>query len=480
MLSFERAGSYGPVVVFLHWLGGGAQSWEQVSRGLAGRGVQCLALDLPGFGDSANIAGFPKASMVQQVADTVRVLRREPGLSGQPWFLAGHSMGGAVAMLLARRALDGEAGLEDLKGLLLVSPSTPGPEPMTDDRRQQAIQSLGRSTGSDKDDRKQAGKFLDDNTGRVALLPDVRERAIDTMLGMNRTAFRLWMESGSREDIRSPIGQLALPTIVFAGSEDAALGPDAQRNQTLPALPGAELVTLEGAGHLAPLERPGELIELFTTFLTRNGAVLRTAEQTPGPQTAAVMHSDHTSPITLNVMETRLHAAEDWNYQPQVFSAAEFHTLRSLAEAVVPAAGFDLAAAVDRQLHEGNGDGWRFAHLPEDAEAWKQGLRSLDLAAQRSHKVSFLALNGPLQHDLLADAHAGKLGRGVLGVLQISDSYDAYTPDQMKLWFQDVRAEFTRHYIADPRTMDRIGYTGFADDWGFTQIQLGQQERFER
>ena len=57
----------------------------------------------------------------------------------------GHSMSGKVSMVLARRAQDAgyatvladpqSAGL-GLRGLVLVAPSPPSPEPMTDEKRQ--------------------------------------------------------------------------------------------------------------------------------------------------------------------------------------------------------------------------------------------------------------------------------------------------------------------------------------------------------
>lgn len=179
-------------------------------------------------------------------------------------------------------------------------------------------------------------------------------------------------------------------------------------------------------------------------------------------------------------MEARLARSENWKAAPKVFSFAEFRTLRALAQAIVPNAGFDLAACIDSQLHENKGDGWRYASLPGDQEAWHRGLFSLDTAARQAHGVSFLALYPDQQHTLLHQAGQGKLGKGLLGRLHLSDAADAFTADEMKTWFGDVRAEFTRHYMGDPRIMDRIGYTGFADDHGFTQIELGQQERFER
>ncbi len=474
----------GPLLVMLHWLGGGAQTWTEVSHGLAARGVRCAALDLPGFGDAASISGLSVSAMAEQVIETIRSLR--DGLTAgnhaqdSPWFLAGHSMGGKISAIVARRALAGETGLEGLRGLLLVSPSPPTPEPMSDGKRSEMLASLGERTGDDARDRKNAAKFVDENTGELLLPDNVRNRAIDGVLGMNRTAFRHWLESGSNEDWGSTVGQLQLPALVFAGTEDGALGPDAQRKTTLTHLPQGTLVTLVAAGHLAPLERPGELIERFTQFIAATGASLLTPEQAPARSFETLLGSEHVSPRTRGVMQQRLDAARDWNHVPTVFSAAEFLTLRALAGRVVPEAGFDVAARLDVLLGEAKGDGWRFAVLPPDVEAWHKGLHSLDLAAQRTHGVRFLALFPGEQDELLTDAAAGKLGRGMLGALHVGDAADAYPALEMQRWFSDVRSECTRLYVGDPRTMQRIGYTGFADDLGFTQITVGATEEFER
>jgi hypothetical protein len=39
---------------------------------------------------------------------------------------------------------------------------------------------------------------------------------------------------------------------------------------------------------------------------------------------------------------------------------------------------------------------------------------------------------------------------------------DRLAPDQMALWFQDVRAEIVRQWMASPAAMAAIGYDGFA------------------
>lgn len=477
----KRDGERGPLLVMLHWLGGGAQTWTEVIEGLAPRGVRCAALDFPGFGHASGIAGYDVSAMSDAVAETVKKLRADLGEHGSvPWFLAGHSMGGKVTGVVARRALRGEAGLEGLRGLVLVSASPPGPEPMSDSKRADMLASLGETAADAAKDRKHAEKFVDDNTGKLALLPEVRERAIQGVLGMNRTAFRRWLELGSNEDWRGTVGQIALPALLFAGTEDGALGPKAQRDLTLPYYPQGELVTLENAGHLAPLERPGELVERLTQFIAGTGITLTVEAAKPGSKFENLLHSDHVSPHTRDVMETRLGGAENWNHQSEVFSAAEFRTLRTLAQRLAPDAGFDLAASVDAEIAKGAGDGWRYAALPPDTEAWHRGLLSLDHAARRMHGVSFIALQPKMQDDILQQASDGKLGKGLLGTLHVGGAADAFSADEMRLWFEEVRGIYVRFYVGDPRTMERMGYTGFADDLGFTQIKLGQQEEFER
>jgi hypothetical protein len=350
---------------------------------------------------------------------------------------------------------------------------------MLDTRRAEMLATFGESSGDPKKDRSNATSWVDHNTGKLPLPAAVRDRAIDGVLAINRTAIRAWLETASREDWADRVGTLLLPALVFTGSEETNLGADAQRKHTLPHLPQAQSVTLDLAKHLVPLERPGEVVEHITQFIARIGLTLATPISS-ATATETLMHSEHTSPKTLEIMQARLEVSQDWNHRPILFSPAEQRTLRALAGRIVPHAGFDLAACVEHFLAHCKGDGWRFAVLPPDTEAWHRGILSLDLAAHRAHGVRFLSLSPDAQDDLLHQASDGKLGRGLLGTLNIGDDADAYTAEQMRVWMQDVRSEFTRHYMGDPRTMDRIRYTGFADDLGFTQIEIGQTEEFER
>jgi hypothetical protein len=193
------------------------------------------------------------------------------------------------------------------------------------------------------------------------------------------------------------------------------------------------------------------------------------------PAFAALLKGPRTSPQTRAVLHRRLSAPAP--ITTGVIPADQLPLLRALVACIIPTPGFDLTARLAASLVSGPGDGWRFDALPADAEAWRTGLASLDAAAHSAFNLGFVSLYPDQQHALLQRALDGDLGgRGLLGSLGVGDSAALFTDRQMQQWFEDVRTALARLYAADPRTLDRIGFTGFADEEGFSHIQLGQPE----
>ena len=471
MLRFEQVGNLGPLVVMVHWLGGSSRSWRETSGALAHSGFRCFTVDLPGFGEDSAETTFSISEMVQALIETIRSLKESTVTDD--WILVGHSMGGKLATVVGRRAEDGVEGLDNLKAIVLVSSSPPGPEPMTEKNRSRLRKSLGRGDMDPEKRRKNAEAFVDDNTGRLPLNPDVRQRSVDDVLRMNPDALVSWLNDGSKEDWSDQVGRLKTPTLVLAGTVDEALGPEAQKADALPHLEHATLVSLEGGGHLAPLERPGELADRIAEFLRDLGVLNRTEGLPLGSEFSALIASSQTSPQTRAALLERLTVE---SHRSGVLAAEELRTLRALAACVIPGAPFDSAARIDAALAKGIQDGWRFDLLPENEQAWKQGIFSIDAAARREFGVPFVALDTSRQEDLLNSAQQGKLRKGLLGANHIRESGGAFDANQMRDWFEDVRAELAKSYVADPRIMERIGFTGFADEYGFTHISLDDLE----
>jgi pimeloyl-ACP methyl ester carboxylesterase len=68
-----------------------------------------------------------------------------------------------------------------------------------------------------------------------------------------------------RADARTWLPEIAIPTLALVGEQDA-LTPPADAAAMAAAIPGARLVTVPGAGHLAPMERPGAVAGALSDF----------------------------------------------------------------------------------------------------------------------------------------------------------------------------------------------------------------------
>jgi acylglycerol lipase len=107
------------VIVALHGFNDYARAFEKPGVYWATRGIATYAFDQRGFGKAPNRglwAGHD--TMVADAAAAVSVIRAHH--PGQPLFVAGESMGGAIAMIASAR------GLLKADGLILVAPALRG------------------------------------------------------------------------------------------------------------------------------------------------------------------------------------------------------------------------------------------------------------------------------------------------------------------------------------------------------------------
>jgi len=431
-----------PTLFALHALGASAREFDGVADELAGV-VDVVALDLPGFGDAA---GATALHVDDLVASVERAIRRS---GATRWMLAGHSMGGKVASLVAARTLRGRNSLFGLTGVVLLAASPPTPEPMDDDRRQAML-----AWAADGPlDEAAAHEFVDGNVG-APLSPAAEATMLDDLRRLAPEAWTAWLERGSREDRSDEVGVLDVPALILAGGADGDLGEEAQRTLNGTVYPRAAVHVLPGAGHLLPLERPTEVAGAIATFWRDRAG---TAPVVPA-ELARVIASSRTSGRVRATLAVRA-LADDPDRAPRALSHDQLATLRLVADLVVPqgddpdarrtdagaatdaAAGartganagtpadagtearaatdahsgtapgaapaggapspapepaVDLAARLDDQLADGRGDGWREATMPPDVEAYRLALDALaDLdeldAAARQDRLTAIA-----------------------------------------------------------------------------------------
>ncbi len=449
-----------PTLVLLHALGGSARAWDGVRTAL-GIDFETLAFDLSGFGDAPVAADLSVAGMVNQIIETVRTT----GLTR--WLLVGHSMGGKLATIVASRALAGEPGLFGLAGVVLLAGSPPSPEPMDEKRREEMIDWAAQGAL----DESAARAFIDGNVGE-ALTPAVDRLALDDLKRTSQEAWLAWLERGSREDWSVEVGKLDLPALILVGSEDGDLGEAGQRATNAMVYRRARIHVEAGAGHLLPLERADSVARFIAQFWHQVAGIAPVVPKAFGQMIASARVSRKMR-ATLAVRAL----ADDPGYQPHVLSAMQLKTLRAVAGRVVPQTGplIDLAARLDAQLAAGKGDGWRFANMPPDCEAYTLALNAL------------AGFGGLAEHD--QDTRLTLLAAGKF----VGDSHPDNDPlsgeglsaEQMKCWFEDLRADLVRIWLAHPATMARIGFNGFANGGdgvrkqGFERLAATERESWE-
>lgn len=222
-------------VVLVHGFGTSGQLWRPVAAALGG----ALTPDLPGFGAAA-----PQGRPGQTTGDMAAALAGQLG-PRRDVTLVGHSMGGKVALLAAAR-------WPDLIGrLVLVAPSPPTPEPMSDEGRA----ALRAAHGDAHALRRQYTQIT-----RQPLAPRDMDQLILDGQRANRDAWHAWPDVGSREDISAEVAALPMPVTVLFSEDDPAIPPDFIRREVLGRIPGAWARPVQGSGHLLPLEVPDQVI----------------------------------------------------------------------------------------------------------------------------------------------------------------------------------------------------------------------------
>jgi len=236
------AGSPVPLVL-LHAFPLHAAMWDDLLDSLAG---PVLVVDLPGLGNSPVPDGEPDLAVS---ADAVVAAMDGEGIGRA--VIAGVSMGGYVAMAIARRHPARLAGI----GLIDTKAGADGEEARAN--RERVAQAVSGPEGT-RALLPSLDVLLGETTRRER--PEVVQRVRDWVLGANPTGVA-WSQRAmaARPDSTEVLASLAVPAAVVVGAEDT-LTPLAEAEAMAEALArGGSTVALTvvpAAGHLAAVEHP--------------------------------------------------------------------------------------------------------------------------------------------------------------------------------------------------------------------------------
>jgi pimeloyl-ACP methyl ester carboxylesterase len=231
----------GRPVLFIHGSGGNHRHWLFQLKELCGGVINPLALDLPGHGRSAGEA----SDSIAAYRDWVREFTVTLGLTG--FVLAGHSLGGAIAMDYALHYPGDLAGLVlvGTGGRLRVAPAI--------------LQSFRAGTAPDG---------MTDYAYGPQAPPELLDRARIETESVAAEVFLADFTACDRFDIMEQISQITLPTLIICGTADR-LTPIKYSRYMNQLLPQSEMVEVEDAGHMVMLEAPGELNRSVTLFMEK-------------------------------------------------------------------------------------------------------------------------------------------------------------------------------------------------------------------
>jgi 3-oxoadipate enol-lactonase len=251
-LAYEDTGGEGPVVVFVHGLGGSAYGWWAQLAACRERGYRAITYDQRGAGRSSKPPG--PYSVEQWAEDTDRLLE---GLGVERAALVGHSVGCMVAERAALRLGDRAWALAVLGGAL------EWPEEARPVFEQRA--SLAREGRMDEIAEAVATTGLTERCR--AEQPALHGLMLELIASNDPDAYAESALATGAGSMRDP-DRVASAVLAFCGAEDPVT-PPAFSEAIAAAVPRAETAVVDRAAHWCMLERPDAVSERLLGFLER-------------------------------------------------------------------------------------------------------------------------------------------------------------------------------------------------------------------
>ena len=233
-LNARIAGHGGSPIVLLHGFGGEISTWLFNQPELA-TSHRVIALDLPAHGGSDPV---PIPDTIEDLADAVAAALQ--ALSVSKAHVVGHSLGGALAILLAERRP------ELVASLVLIAPVGLG----QDIDPAYVVRYLGAER---RQGMAEALAFLFAEPSRITremVDTSLRTRRLDGVADALTAIAAMFVRDGTQAlDLRGTLDRIAVPVRLIWGDADRVVPPPEQH----------PVHRVAGAGHMPHMERPAEV-----------------------------------------------------------------------------------------------------------------------------------------------------------------------------------------------------------------------------
>lgn len=207
------------------------------------------------------VADYGLSNSLQSMAEAVLA-----GAPQEPFALAGHSMGGRVALEVVRLAPQRVSHLA-----LLDTGHTPraaGDAGDEEARKRYALLEMARTQGV----RSMAQTWVQGMVAPDRLMDaELIERIVAMFARKSAEVFAAQIQALlHRPDASEVLRSVAVPTLLQCGAQDA-WSPPAQHEAMRVCVPHAALDLIENAGHMAPMEQPHAVAASLSRWLMRTG-----------------------------------------------------------------------------------------------------------------------------------------------------------------------------------------------------------------
>ncbi len=165
------------------------------------------------------------------------------------------------------------------------------------------------------------------------------------------------------------------------------------------------------------------------------------------------------------------------NNVPQIrfFTPEEARLLTAICDRVLPQDDRDSAhkipivPQIDKRLYENSHDGYQYANMPPDREAFQLGIKAIEQIAMHEHGRSFLEI-GPLEQDtILRSLHQAKPAA----------AHEIWRRMPVSRFWMLLLTDCAEAYYSHPFAWDEIGFGGPAYPRAYMRLERGEAEPWE-
>ena len=243
-IGIAERGSGDGAIIFLHGVGSDKSVWRpQLDH--FGTSLHSVAFDYPGYGDSGPA---PEGTTRDDYAAAILAAMDSLGIDRA--HICGLSLGGVVAIAMHA------AAPKRCRSLIIADSFARHPD---------GRGIYERSIAASANLRALAEARVDVLLAQPAD-PAVRSEVVETMAGIDPSAYRIGAEAVWLADQRDRAARIDVPTLVVCGAEDKVTPPELSLELSR-IVPGARYQEIPGAGHLSNLERPDEFNRIVEEYI---------------------------------------------------------------------------------------------------------------------------------------------------------------------------------------------------------------------